>query len=102
MPFEPLTAVSSIDGRYRDTSSALAEHMSEYALIRARIRVECEYLIALSETKGVGLRALIAEEKKSLATLADISIEDARVIKQIEKEGLPAPPGAKAGGEGGH
>ena len=92
MPFEPLTAVSSIDGRYRDTSSALAEHMSEYAFIRARVRVECEYLIALSETKGVGLRALTAEEKKSLAKLADISVEDARVVKKLEREGYDGIP----------
>src|SRR3989338_2390980 len=92
MPFEPLTAVSSIDGRYREATAALSEYMSEFALIRARVRVECEYLIALSETKGVGLRALTAEEKKSLATLADISIEDARVIKQIEKEGYEGIP----------
>ncbi|MDO8522252.1 MAG: adenylosuccinate lyase [bacterium] len=87
MQSEPLTAVSSIDGRYCEVSSALAEHMSEYALIRSRARVECEYLIALSETKGVGLRALTAEEKKSLAGLSEISVEDAGVIKQIEKEG---------------
>ncbi|MDP3965724.1 MAG: adenylosuccinate lyase [bacterium] len=87
-----LTAISSIDGRYRETSAALAEHMSEYALMRARARVECEYLIALSETKGVGLRALTAEEKKALAKLADISLEDAQVIKQIEKEGYKGIP----------
>ena len=92
MPSEPLTAVSSIDGRYRDTSSALAEHMSEYALIRARVRVESEYLIALSETKGVGLRALTTEEKKLLAKLADISVEDAKIVKAIEKEGYEGIP----------
>ena len=92
MPFEPLTAVSSIDGRYHEVSSALSEYMSEYALIRARVRVECEYLIALSETKGVGLRALTAEEKKLLADLADIFVEDARIVKQIEKEGYEGIP----------
>lgn len=92
MPFEPLTAVSSVDGRYREISSALSEYMSEYALIRARVRVECEYLIALSETKGVGLRALTAEEKKLLTALTDISVEDARAVKQIEKEGCEGIP----------
>ena len=87
MPFEPLTAVSSIDGRYHEVSSALSEYMSEYALIRARVRVECEYLIALSETKGVGLRALSSEEKDILGKLADVSVEDAQKVKAIEKEG---------------
>jgi adenylosuccinate lyase len=87
MQFEPLTSVSSVEGRYRETSSALSEYMSEYALIRARVRVECEYLIALSETKGVGLRAFTVEEKKLLAKLTDISVEDAKIVKAIEKEG---------------
>src|SRR3989338_8265651 len=92
MPFEPLTAVSSIDGRYREATAALSEYMSEFALIRARVRVECEYLIALSETKGVGLRALTTEEKKLLAKLADISVEDANIVKAIEKEGYEGIP----------
>ena len=87
MPFKPLTAISSIDGRYREVSSALAGHMSEYALIRARVRIECEYLIALSETKGVGLRALSAGEKDILGKLADVPVEDAQIVKAIEKEG---------------
>lgn len=82
-----LTAVSPIDGRYREVSSVLAEHMSEYALICARVRVECEYLMALSETKGTGLRALTAEEKKLLVKLTDISVDDAQIIKAIEKDG---------------
>ena len=92
MPFEALTAVSSIDGRYRDASAALSDYFSEYALIRARVLVECEYLIALSETKGVGLRPLTADEKKTLLKIADISLEDARVVKQIEKEGYEGIP----------
>src|SRR3989344_56339 len=87
MPFEPLTAVSSIDGRYHEVSSAISEYMSEYALIRARVRVECEYLIELSETKGVGLRALSSEEKDILGKLADVSVEAAQKVKAIEKEG---------------
>ena len=87
MPFDPLTAISSIDGRYRESAKELAAYFSEFALIRARIRVECEYLIALSETASVGLRSLTAEEKKLLQKIADISAEDAEVAKKIEREG---------------
>ncbi len=88
MPFEPLSAISSIDGRYHGISAALAEHFSEYGLIRARVRVECEYLIALSEAEGSGMRALTAAEKKQLRDIAhDFSITDARTVKQIEREG---------------
>lgn len=86
MPFEPLTAVSSVDGRYRATSAELAEYFSEYALIRARIVVECEYLLLLAETDGVGIRKLADEEKTMLRTLSKISVEEAQRVKEIEKE----------------
>lgn len=92
MQFDPLTAISSIDGRYHDSAAKLAEHFSEFALIRARVLVECEYLIALSETPGVGVRSLTSEEKKILAKIADISLEDAQIVKKIEREGYEGIP----------
>ena len=55
MYLDPLTAVSPLDGRYWDGASELSEYFSEYGLIRKRITVECEYLIALSLEKGVGI-----------------------------------------------
>ena len=92
MPLEPLTAISSVDGRYRDVSAALLEYFSEYALMRKRITVECKYLIALSESSEVGMRALTPEEKKTLRELSKISVEEAGVIKKIEKEGYEGIP----------
>ena len=86
MPLESLTAVSSVDGRYRGVTTELAEYFSEFALIRARARVECEYLIALSETAEVGVRALTDDEKTHLYDLANISLDGAKEIKTIEKE----------------
>lgn len=82
-----LTAISSVDGRYRDAAKELADYFSEFALIRARARVECEYLIALSETRGVGMRALTADEKKLLKKIADVSLKDAALVKKMEKDG---------------
>lgn len=93
MKFEPLSAITPIDGRYRAVSEPLSEYFSEFALIRARIRVECEYLLALSEEKELGIRKLTVEEKKLLQDIWRISIEDARIVKAIEKdgyEGIPA------------
>lgn len=87
MQLDSLTAVSSIDGRYRTTSEALAGYFSEYALMKARVVVECEYLAALSETRGVGMRPLTAAETALLKALPDISIEDARIIRKFEREG---------------
>ena len=91
MPFEPLTAISSVDGRYRDISAALLEHFSEFGLIRKRLLVECEYLIALSGA-GVGMRKLGKEEKTTLQQLSQISTEEAHVVKKIEKEGYEGIP----------
>ena len=93
MPFEPLTAISSIDGRYRNLLEKFAERFSEFALIRARIKVESEYLLALSEEKELGIRKLTTKEQEVLKNLSHISIEDARIVKAIEKdgyEGIPA------------
>ena len=84
---DQLTAVSSVDGRYQDTTAVLAEYFSEYGLIHKRLLIECEYLIALSETPGVGMRELTDKEKKTLRQSSNISLEDAHIVKQIEKEG---------------
>jgi adenylosuccinate lyase len=87
MPFEPLTSVSSVDGRYRESTAALAEYFSEYALMRMRVRVECEYVIALSKQRKLGMRELTSSEVQALKELQNLSIESARTIKRIEKEG---------------
>ena len=86
MPLEALTAVSSIDGRYRGASEALALYFSEYALMHKRLVVECEYLIALSKTPKTGVRRFSDNEIRLLRKLLNISLEDARAIKAIEKE----------------
>ena len=49
MNLDLLTAISPIDGRYRNKTQALADYFSEYALIRYRVRVEIEYFISLCE-----------------------------------------------------
>ncbi|MBI2610538.1 adenylosuccinate lyase [Candidatus Kaiserbacteria bacterium] len=92
MQFDPLTAVSSVDGRYRDQSHELAEYFSEFALIQTRISVECRYLAALSEMPHLGMRKLTAGEKKLLGSLAAITLEDAKIVKKIEKEGYEGIP----------
>jgi adenylosuccinate lyase len=87
MHLESLTAISPVDGRYRATAEPLAGYFSEYALMKMRVTVECEYLTALSESKGIGIRPLTADEKKKLRELQHISIEDAQIIKKFEREG---------------
>ena len=48
MELNPLTAISPIDGRYFETVKPLTSYFSEYALMRYRVQIEVEYLIALS------------------------------------------------------
>ena len=48
MDFNPLTAISPLDGRYAGKVDALREHFSEFGLIKARLKVEIEWLKALA------------------------------------------------------
>lgn len=80
-----LTAVSSVDGRYRATAEALSPFLSEYGLIKNRVRVECEYLLALMEELKV--RKVTKEVEKAIRTITeDFSLEDAEEVKRIESE----------------
>lgn len=82
-----LNAVSSIDGRYRRDSEALAPFMSEQALMQYRVMVEVLYFIALSGLKDFGPRQLSTSEQGVLAMLLKLPDEDAAIIKAIEVKG---------------
>ncbi len=81
-----LTAISPIDGRYRNKVESLGDYFSEFALIKYRVLVEVEYFIALAEKK-VGLLADFPSEKfRELRDLyANFSIEDAEKVKKTER-----------------
>ncbi len=83
-----LNAISPIDGRYRKTVEQLSGFCSEKSLMRYRIAVEIEYLIALSKNGGTTLRKLTESEVQSLHQLRNLSDEDAEAIKQIETTGF--------------
>jgi len=86
MKLTPLSAISPVDGRYRNTTGELAEYFSEYALIKYRVFVEIEYFIALCEHP---LPQLQNFDKNVAEKLRDIyrnfNEGDAESIKQIEK-----------------
>lgn len=85
---DPLDAISTIDGRYREYVEELAEYFSERALMRYRIAIEIEYLFALSEHPVIGLRQFTKKEQEDLEFFRGaLPLEDARVIKKIESEG---------------
>ena len=85
MIFSTLTAISPVDGRYRNKAENLAAYFSEYALIKYRVQVEIEYFITLSEFLPQ-LRALTTgENKEALRKIyREFSVEDATRIKEME------------------
>ena len=83
---DPLTALSPLDGRYAGKVDALRPIFSEYGLIKARVKVEVEWLLALAEEAGIGeLKPFSDAAKSRLKALADdLSVDDAARVKAIE------------------
>ncbi|NCC09857.1 MAG: adenylosuccinate lyase [Bacteroidia bacterium] len=86
MELDLLTAISPIDGRYRDKTKELAAYFSEFALIKYRVQVEVEYFISLCE---IPLPQLSDFKPELFETLRGIyrqfSESDAQRIKAIER-----------------
>lgn len=86
MKLNPLTAISSIDGRYASKTSPLMAYFSEYALIRYRVKVEIEYFIALCELPLPQLSSVKPEKFEVIRSIEKNFTEaDAQAIKDIEK-----------------
>ncbi len=86
MELDPLTAISPIDGRYRDRTRTLSRWFSEQALMRYRLQVELAYFkflctVPLPELEGTPVAKLAPVEKR----IAALSTSDAQRIKDIEK-----------------
>ena len=86
MPLSSLTAITPLDGRYRNKVAPLADHFSEYALIRYRVRVEVEWLKALAAEPGIP--ELPAFSPATIDVLDQcvkgFSVNDAEAVKTIE------------------
>src|SRR4030042_6206161 len=85
LPLTQLTAISPLDGRYREKTGELADYVSEYNLIRTRFEIEAKYIIALSDA-GI-TRKITRSEKEKLENLGQkLTLEDAGKVKKIEEE----------------
>lgn len=86
MDLNSLSAISPVDGRYRQKTEELSAFFSEYGLIRYRLMVEIEYFIALCE---IPLPQLADFNKNSYLELKSIYMDfdtiDAEKIKETEK-----------------
>ena len=86
MELNSLTAISPLDGRYRQKVEELDLYFSEFGLFKYRLMVEIEYFIALCD---IPLPQLVDFKKDNYKVLRsiyeDFTIADALIIKEKEK-----------------
>jgi adenylosuccinate lyase len=82
----PLDALSPLDGRYASRCAPLRPIFSESGLMRRRVAVEVEWLIALGDEPGIAeVPPFDDAARQALRTLAsDFSSQDAARVKAIE------------------
>jgi adenylosuccinate lyase len=82
-----LTALSPLDGRYAAKVAPLATRFSECGLVRARVRVEVAWLVALSEEPRIAEIGRFGPETRALLEAAWTSFgpDDAARVKAIER-----------------
>ncbi|WP_251330763.1 adenylosuccinate lyase [Haloplanus pelagicus] len=82
---DPLAAVSPLDGRYARYTEPLVPYASESALMRARVRVEVEYLLALA---ALDATPVAVDDPAAIRNCyRSFDAEDARLVKRLETEG---------------
>jgi adenylosuccinate lyase len=86
MDLNSLTAISPLDGRYRQKVYELDLYFSEFGLIKYRLMVEIEYFIALCEIPLPQISDFRKDNYKDLRSIyEDLTIQDAEKIKEREK-----------------
>ncbi|MBO3725016.1 adenylosuccinate lyase [Actinomyces bowdenii] len=93
----PPIALGPLDGRYRAATAPLVNHLSEAALNRARLQVEVEWLIHLTDGGALPGAPALSEAEKSylrgvvegfgaqdIAELAEIEAETRHDVKAVE------------------
>jgi adenylosuccinate lyase len=81
-----LTALSPLDGRYQGKTASLRPHFSEFGLIRARVKVEVEWLIHLANQDQIeevpGFSDTAVKFLRNL--IHNFDVEQAQKVKDIE------------------
>ncbi|HET7770664.1 MAG TPA: adenylosuccinate lyase [Chloroflexota bacterium] len=83
----PVRRLTPLDGRYDRQIEGLRDAFSEYALIRERVRVEVEWLIAMGGEPSIAdVRPLNEEEQRLARSLVEQFDEDSALrVKEIER-----------------
>lgn len=86
MSISTLTAISPVDGRYRNKTEALAAYFSEYALIRYRVVVEIRWLQQLAAHPGISEAPPVSDAGHEVLEniIKNFSQADAERVKAIE------------------
>ena len=99
----PPQVLSPLDGRYQAAVTELGEYLSEAGLNRARVKVEVEWLIALTDRslfgssplsidQKTGLRALVVDfgqaEIDELAALEAVTRHDVKAVEYLVRRRL--------------
>ena len=82
-----IRAITPLDGRYATQVSGLADHLSEWALIKRRVQVEIDWLVEMAGCASISdMRALTGAEQEYLQGLIDdFDDESANRVKGIER-----------------
>ncbi|MET1044503.1 MAG: adenylosuccinate lyase [Microbacteriaceae bacterium] len=82
MPAQP---ISPLDGRYRAVVTELGDHLSEAGLNRARVQVEVEWLLYLTDHELFGAERLSAEQVSALrAVVTDFGQPEIDTLATLE------------------
>jgi adenylosuccinate lyase len=86
MQLSPLTAVSSVDGRYANRTASLREIYSEYGLIRYRVIVEIRWFQALAASADFPQVARLSVKANTFleSLINDFGLDAAQRVKTIE------------------
>ena len=82
---EPIHLLSPLDGRYTDMTAPLNAYFSEFAFLRDRVRLELDFLSALSKT-GIFRPLTISESAQLESIKSKFSSADAGSIRAHERE----------------
>jgi adenylosuccinate lyase len=83
LPPQPL---SPLDGRYRPAVEGLGEYLSEAGLNRARVQVEVEWVLFLTERRMLGSAPIEAEDARALRQwVADFGQPEIEELAALEK-----------------
>lgn len=87
MTLSSLTAISPIDGRYRNKVETLADIFSEYGLIKYRVIVEIRWLQQLATVAAIKEVPAFSKEANAVLEkiISEFSIADAQTIKTTER-----------------